>query len=46
MSHKNCTLRAVQRQSDGWEFNVMAEHQVPLVSRRTRLRPWTRSRLA
>jgi hypothetical protein len=32
MSHKNCTLCAVQRQSDGRGFNVMTEHRVPLVS--------------
>ena len=26
MSHKNCTLCAVQRQSDGRGINVMTEH--------------------
>ena len=32
MSHKNCTLCAMQRQGDGRGFNVMTEHRVPLVS--------------
>jgi|HubBroStandDraft_6_1064221.scaffolds.fasta_scaffold103577_4 hypothetical protein len=32
MSHKNCRLCDVQRQGDGWGFNVMTEHRLPLVS--------------
>ena len=32
MSHKNCRLCDVHRQGDGWGFNVMTEHRLPLVS--------------
>lgn len=32
MSHKNCRLCAVQRQGDGWGFNIQTDHRIPLVS--------------